>query len=174
LSLSSQTCSLSSSYSYYVPRQRLRKLSPSELSHQDPNLHEMTYDVSSLARDDDDGCQETTTATSRTTRRTTLVYVEPDVATYYYYSDSRRQLPTKNLTKTIPKETSFSAKFINMSNEPVSFYWYVRALSYPARTQQALGAKRTALISSFILFRFFVARSDGIIASIITNTKGSL
>lgn len=69
------------------------------LYEKDPNLHEMIYDVG-------DGEQ------------TTLVYIDPDVSTFYQLesSDEKRKLVQ-------PKENSLSAKFINMRNRPVSFYW---------------------------------------------------
>jgi len=70
----------------------------------DKDLVEMTYDVG-------DGPQ------------TTLVYVEPqDIADFYLPGEVRA------LTKVIPKFNGFSGKFINMSNKPVSFYWYVYSL----------------------------------------------
>jgi hypothetical protein len=65
----------------------------------DPDLHEMAYDVG-------DGAQ------------VTRVYVEPDVTTYYPLGTT----PPAN-TKVKPKFNGLSGKFINMSNKPVSLYW---------------------------------------------------
>ena len=65
----------------------------------DPTLQEMEYDVG-------DGPQ------------TTLVYVEPDVTTFYQLEEPPSQ------TRVTPKFNGFQGKFINMSNKPVTLYWY--------------------------------------------------
>jgi hypothetical protein len=70
----------------------------------DPDLHEMTYDVG-------DG------------PRVTKVYIEPDVSTFY-----PPEVPSPSKTKVKPKFNGLSGKFINMSNKPVSLYWYVVVL----------------------------------------------
>jgi hypothetical protein len=67
-------------------------------SFQDPNLHVMEYDVG-------DGPQ------------TTMVYVEPDVTSFY------RSSAPPSTQKVTPLFEGFQAKFVNLSNQTVAFFW---------------------------------------------------
>lgn len=69
-----------------------------------PALQEMTYNVG-------DG------------DKTVWVYVEPPVHTMYK-SDDEKALPSLK-TKVVPKFNGLAGKLINMSNKPVTLYWYV-------------------------------------------------
>ena len=73
-----------------------------DLNKQDPNLVPFEYDLG------DNGKEPLTT----------LIYVEPNVTSFYHNKDN---LPAS--TRVVPKFNGFSAKFINMSNKPVSLYW---------------------------------------------------
>lgn len=72
---------------------------PNSVSPVDPNLIEMKYDVG-------DG------------EKTSLVYVEPKITDFYDTDESDYQRVT-------PKFNGFAGKFINMSKDPVTLYWYV-------------------------------------------------
>jgi hypothetical protein len=50
----------------------------------------------------------------------TFVYVEPKLESMYQNSPN-----VPSTTKVTPKFNGFAAKFINMSNKPVTLYWYV-------------------------------------------------
>ena len=65
----------------------------------DPNLQVLEYDVG-------DGPQ------------TTLVYVEPNVTTFY-----RNQVALPSTQKVTPAFDGLQAKFVNLSNQSVTFFW---------------------------------------------------
>jgi hypothetical protein len=67
----------------------------------DPALHEMTYNVG-------EGDQ------------TVMVYVEPAVHTMY-----PPNIAPPSKTRVVPKFNGLAGKFINLSNQAVTLYWYV-------------------------------------------------
>lgn len=79
-------------------------LSDADESAIDPALKEMTYDLG-----DGEG------------QRTTTVYVEPPIFAMY------KGFQSPASTKVQPKFNGLAGKFINMSNQPVTLYWCVRA-----------------------------------------------
>jgi hypothetical protein len=97
-------------------------LAEHELTQLDPNLHEMVYDVG-------DGPQ------------TTMVWVEPDISTFYNGNPPA-------LEKLTPKYKGLGAKFINLSNKPVSLYWERRegGSRLEMRHHAAFGASGTGTV----------------------------
>jgi hypothetical protein len=84
----------------------------------DPALREMTYDVG-------EGPQKT------------WVYIEPDVTSFY-------QMEPPAHTKVVPKFQGFQGKFINLSNQPTTLYWYVHTKTkdvFQKITQLAMQSK---------------------------------
>lgn len=72
----------------------------------DPALQVMTYNVG-------DGVKET------------MVYMEPSLEQMYAHTEPKPSTPLQRVT---PKFKGFAGKFINMSNKPVTLYWYVLLL----------------------------------------------
>ena len=110
-----------------------------ETTERDPALKEMTYNVG-------DGPQ------------TTLVYVEPELNSFYRKPGSSEE-PEQTYSRVVPKFSGFAAKFINMSNKHLDFYWEESAggeaylmSHYPPFSSDGTG--------SFPTHRFFLATED--------------
>jgi len=104
----------------------------------DPNLKEFTYDVG-------DGPQ------------TTLVYVEPDVNSFYRTADGGA--PKKKYRRVKPAFNGLAGKFINMSNEPLDFYWESSA-GGSAHLMRHYTPFSTGGTGTFPSHRFFLATSE--------------
>ena len=72
----------------------------------DPNLVEMKYDL-------DDGNGE----------QTFMAYVEPDISTFYKKGDGEDDSEEQQYQKVVPKFNGLAGRFINMSNQRLTFYW---------------------------------------------------
>jgi hypothetical protein len=79
-------------------------LSNTDISQGDPSLQTLRYTLSRLGSADVE-------------EHTTLVYVQPDVATFY------RDTEQKDRKLIRREDEGMVAKFINMSNKPVTLYW---------------------------------------------------
>lgn len=53
-------------------------------------------------------------------KQSTVVYVEPPIESFY----QNQEIPARK--KVTPLFDGFGVKFINMSNEPLTLYWYVQ------------------------------------------------
>ena len=110
----------------------------------DPNLVEMKYDL-------DDGNGE----------QTFMAYVEPDVSTFYKNSDkdSDADSQEQKYQKVVPKFNGLAGRFINMSNQRLTFYWESRK-NGPAHVMRIYDPFSNGGTGTFPGHRFFFTPED--------------
>jgi len=112
----------------------------------DPNLVEMKYDL-------DDGNGE----------QTFMAYVEPDVSTFYKISneeeDDGSDSQEQKYQKVVPKFNGLAGRFINMSNQRLTFYWESRK-NGPAHVMRIYDPFSNGGTGTFPGHRFFFSPED--------------
>lgn len=106
----------------------------------DPNLVEMKYDVG-------DG------------EMTFMAYVEPDISTFYRSNTGDGTDEETKYQKVVPKFNGLAGKFINMSNQRLTFYWE-SSKNGPSHLMRYYDPFSTGGTGTFPGHRFFLSPED--------------